>query len=141
MNLTKQQARTVFDARIKPRVTVLENGCWVPPLKDNGSGYIYLRVRSLGLRVGCHVIAFVAFNGPLRDGCFALHTCDNPSCCRPDHVFAGTQADNLHDMTLKGRRGVWHPIGDKNPSKRDGVRGKLSLFSATRKRNQRGLFV
>lgn len=32
-----------------------------------------------------------------------LHKCDNPPCCRPDHLFKGTQAENLADMTAKGR--------------------------------------
>jgi|tagenome__1003787_1003787.scaffolds.fasta_scaffold19881272_1 hypothetical protein len=32
-----------------------------------------------------------------------LHTCDNPVCCRPDHLFLGTQADNAADMMAKGR--------------------------------------
>jgi hypothetical protein len=33
-----------------------------------------------------------------------LHKCDEPACCRPDHLFLGTIADNNWDMTAKGRR-------------------------------------
>jgi hypothetical protein len=36
-------------------------------------------------------------------GMKALHTCDNPPCARPDHLFEGTQADNIADMVAKGR--------------------------------------
>ena len=37
------------------------------------------------------------------DGKNVLHTCDNPSCCNPEHLFIGTHADNVADMIAKGR--------------------------------------
>lgn len=40
---------------------------------------------------------------PLAAGMEALHRCDNPPCCNRDHLFSGTQADNVHDMHAKGR--------------------------------------
>jgi hypothetical protein len=53
------------------------------------------------------------------------HRCDNPACVRPDHLFLGTQADNVMDMHSKGRAGhckkgerrekAWAvPIGERN---------------------------
>jgi hypothetical protein len=40
---------------------------------------------------------------PLPDGMLACHKCDNPACCRPDHIFVGTHAANMMDMRLKQR--------------------------------------
>jgi hypothetical protein len=42
-------------------------------------------------------------HGPLPEGQCALHRCDNPSCVRLDHLFAGTRRDNFFDMYNKGR--------------------------------------
>jgi len=39
----------------------------------------------------------------LLPGMFALHKCDNRSCANPDHLFEGTQLDNMIDMSRKGR--------------------------------------
>lgn len=41
----------------------------------------------------------------------ACHSCDNPPCCNPKHLFLGTQGDNLDDMRQKGRRGRTGPPG------------------------------
>ena len=107
-------------------------------LADNGKGYVYVHV--LSRRYAIHRLSFVVHHGQLAAGAEALHTCDNPGCWNPTHLFSGTQADNLADMDAKGRRGVWHPRGDRNPSKQPRVREVLSRIAQTRPRSA-GRFI
>jgi Helix-turn-helix domain/HNH endonuclease len=51
-----------------------------------------------------HVLALEAHSGEYADGRSCLHTCDNPPCINPKHLWWGTQADNVHDMVSKGRQ-------------------------------------
>jgi len=50
-----------------------------------------------------HRIAWELTNGPIPKKMCVLHSCDNPPCCNPGHLFLGTQADNIRDAFAKGR--------------------------------------
>lgn len=50
-----------------------------------------------------HRVAWELTHGPIPDGMFILHHCDNPRCVRPDHLFLGSQLDNMRDRSAKGR--------------------------------------
>lgn len=52
-----------------------------------------------------HRFSWKLHNGPIPDGLFVCHKCDNKPCVRPTHLFVGTQLDNLADMIKKGRAG------------------------------------
>jgi hypothetical protein len=56
-----------------------------------------------GKQTCAHRIAFILSGGSFNNGPLVLHTCDNPLCCRPDHLFAGTQKINIQDCCSKGR--------------------------------------
>ena len=71
----------------------------------------YGSVNRNGTTTYVHSIAWEIANGKrVPDGLFVLHTCDNPSCLNPLHLFLGTASDNMQDMLKKRRHGWWvHP--------------------------------
>lgn len=65
-----------------------------------------------------HRLSWIIHNGPIPDGMFICHHCDNRRCVRPDHLFVGTASDNMRDMVSKGRHP--YPTGDDHPARKDG---------------------
>lgn len=91
--------------------------CW-PWLGATVKGYGCYR--ELGKNYYAHRLSFELFNGiKLTSDIKVLHRCNNPICVNPHHLFAGTKADNVEDMDIKGRRISLY--GEENP------RSKLTL--------------
>lgn len=55
------------------------------------------------VHVYAHRFAWMLAHGPIPDGQYICHTCDHGLCLRLDHLFAGTQFDNMRDASAKGR--------------------------------------
>ena len=78
------------------------NGC----LDKNGYGRVSPRDRKLGLSCTffAHRLSYEINVGP-TEGLFVCHKCDNPRCVKPEHLFLGTNEDNVSDRVRKGRNG------------------------------------
>ena len=83
--------------------------CWVWTGWINHYGYGGFRFR--GKSRGAHRVAYELAHGPFDEKLHVLHRCDNPPCVRPDHLWLGTQADNMADMKRKGRAHKQMPPG------------------------------
>ena len=57
-----------------------------------------------GKKILAHRLNYIAHHGPIPDGMVVCHRCDNPSCIAIDHLFVGTQQENIADMWRKGRQ-------------------------------------
>jgi hypothetical protein len=88
--------------KLKERTSIDSNGCWNYTAYKNDLGYG--RLRSNGKQVLAHRLSYESFHGALPKELLVCHKCDNPSCVNPDHLFLGTNTDNIRDSINKGRR-------------------------------------
>lgn len=100
--------RITRDERFWSKVNKTET-CWLWTAGVNNKGYGRFRYFSdaerhgLGCDLYAHRVAWLLTNGPIPDGMEVLHRCDTPRCVSPDHLFLGTQADNMRDASRKNR--------------------------------------
>ena len=83
--------------------TVRPDGCWVWNWSVHQKGYATVRVGKKGLKA--HRVAYEMTYGPIPDGQIVRHLCGIPSCVNPEHLRAGTPAENARDMVNAGTQG------------------------------------
>ena len=95
-----------------------ENGCW------NWTG-AKISPKNSKFRYGCiavgngktelvHRLSYQFWIGEIPKGFFVCHKCDNPACFNPDHLFVGTNTDNMRDKVKKGRSYTGNHKGENN---------------------------
>jgi len=118
---------------------------WMRAVNRQGYGEISVGSRTDGSRtlLRAHVLAYrLAFGDPPPDKPCILHSCDNPPCCNPRHLWAGTKADNIRDSVRKGRHRnskrthcpAGHPYDESNTYV---YRGQRICKACRRKRRRR----
>lgn len=100
--------------RFEDKVYYGLDGCWYWIGHINRKGYGAFRYR--GKMDKSHRVSFILYKGEISNGLCVLHTCDNPSCVNPDHLFLGSNADNVIDKVSKNRQ--HRPIGERHPKAR-----------------------
>lgn len=88
-------------------------GCWDWKKKKFGAGYGFIQ-KGRNKSILAHRASWMIHHGPIPDGLWVLHKCDNPTCTNPEHLFLGNRKDNTDDMIKKGRK---NPLmGTKHPN-------------------------
>lgn len=104
------------DRRVERFWSAIQRGskdsCWIWQQSKTRTGYGVVNFK--GTRTTAHRIAYELEKGQIPDGHYVLHRCDNPSCCNPEHLFTGTQKENIADMHNKGRAGDCRNFGEKH---------------------------
>lgn len=96
---TRMSLKSRFEAKF--RVTP---GCWEWAASKNIRGYGRFRLQGReGKTVMAHRFSYELYAGPIPNGLQILHKCDNPGCVNPDHLWPGTQKENMADKNAKGR--------------------------------------
>lgn len=105
--------------RFNSKVKKIESGCWIFIGCKNPKGYGVFQANGT---IFSHRFAWIVKNGAIPKGLLVCHTCDNPPCVNPDHLWLGTPKQNTQDMVKKDR-----PRGAKNPRK--GEQNGMSVIS------------
>lgn len=79
-----------------------------------------------GQHTTAHRVAYELFVGDIPDEMQCLHKCDNPKCVNVDHLFLGTQMDNMHDMIAKGRQAIGSQLNHKSQTGELNYNAKLT---------------
>lgn len=88
--------------RFQSSYAASDDGCWIWLGAPQGSnGYGSLKVD--GRKTFAHRYSWALVNGPVPPGLCVLHRCDRPLCVNPEHLFLGSNQDNVDDRTAKGR--------------------------------------
>jgi hypothetical protein len=113
--IPQMQYRFKSKTRLDP-----DTGCWIWTASPGADGYGQFRV--FGTMNRANRASYLLFKGPIPKGLHVLHNCpcgDNHQCVNPDHLYIGTNNDNVLDKIEKGRQLRGEQIGDSKLTPND----------------------
>lgn len=102
----KIPARIRFESKF-----VRGDGCWLWTAYRDKDGYGHFTESTLP--VPAHRYSYRLYVGEIPAAILVCHKCDNPACVKPEHLFLGTQKENLADQRSKGRAAGKPPLKDR----------------------------
>lgn len=99
--MSRESHITRAKMKLRKRSCLTENGCLEYTGYRNAWGYG--RLRFMGKKWLAPRLSWYLSKGSIPEGLCILHTCDNPACINPAHLFLGTDKDNTKDAIAKGR--------------------------------------
>lgn len=97
--------KTPISERFWKKVCISKpDDCWEWKSGKSRLGYGFFR-RSTGIMVSAHRMAYELHEGSIDEELDVLHSCDNPPCCNPKHLYQGSHQQNMTDKIIRGRMG------------------------------------
>jgi len=93
--------RTLSDRFFEKIQPITETGCWI--WMGHVTYFGHGQIKHEGAACLAHRISYALHNGDIQDGLVVRHTCDIACCVNPAHLILGTQADNVRDISKRGR--------------------------------------